>query len=214
LKETDIQSYITKIKVSEIDSDTKVINEIIKRDIYKTKQLIRPDELWLDLGANIGIFSLVVIGLGGRVHAYEPCPRNIKFLETLGISFSPVAVSNWNGSTTFYLENKNQWRHTLIKTRGRKTINVNVIDSADLPKCDGIKMDIEGSEIDVIYGLKFFPKYLVLEYDGGHHPLLKDFNKLSEFLKSKYVHVKHQNITSDITWFPNGITVICHTLIV
>lgn len=196
-----------------VSSDFKVIEEVIKRDVYKGSNLIKDNELWLDIGANIGAFTLLALNKGARVICYEPCPRNIEKLQHAGLVVNEVAVSNVDGYLNFYLEKNNEWRHTLFKTRGRDVIQVKVINSKDLPDADGIKIDVEGSELDIIYGLRKLPNKLVLEYDGGKHPLKTTYDKFISYLKDNYTYVNYKPIKQDINFFPNGLIIICHTLL-
>jgi FkbM family methyltransferase len=46
-------------------------------------RLIKPDDVCLDIGANVGVYTLVMSDLApqGRVHAFEPSSMNFKFLQ-------------------------------------------------------------------------------------------------------------------------------------
>lgn len=198
-------------------TDYVTCNEIFKNNIYKTDRYFKSGETWLDIGANIGAFTLSALQAGCRVVAYEPVERNIAKLRELQSKYSftlkEVAVSDKEGKLPIYLDRKGEWRHTLYKTRGRETREVEVIDAANLEDADGIKIDAEGSEVDIIYRLTKWPKYLLLEYDGEHHKKLVTYNKLIEFLYQHYDKVDVSNPppanAERINFFPNGITILC-----
>jgi FkbM family methyltransferase len=63
-------------------TDTEVINEVWQTDQYQ----VRPEQvrggLVIDIGANIGAFTVLAIRMGAaEVHAYEPEPANFQLLE-------------------------------------------------------------------------------------------------------------------------------------
>lgn len=193
----------------ESKADFATVKEIFHRKIYGTPER---GERWLDIGGNIGTFALWCRTNGASCISYEPEPRNFHKLEKVadGMCFQ-MAVSNYSGKAQLYLERNNTWRHTLHKVRGRESIEVDVIDALDLPECDGIKIDAEGAEIDIIYRLRVFPNKLVVEYDGGHHPLTADYYKFIDYLKQHYDVVKYRNVKGDrINFFPNGLIISCH----
>lgn len=63
--------------------DTVVVNEILSQDIYRLRdRKFQPDDLIIDIGAHIGIFSLAVMHRGAQsVLAFEPDPENFKLLK-------------------------------------------------------------------------------------------------------------------------------------
>ena len=211
MRATDSVSFITNLIQPSVPSDYKVIDEVCKRDVYKTSKFVKPDSLWLDIGANIGTFALSVLKHGGNVICYEPCPRNIEKLKTLEphITIEPKAVSTLSTVEKLYIEKKNEWRHTLFPVKGRTCIDVDTIASKELPKCDGIKIDAEGSELDIIYNLAEYPTYLVFEYDGGRWPKKSTYDNLIKFLSKHYDNIKYKSLASDINFFPNGLIVLC-----
>lgn len=204
-------------------TDWLTINEIFKKDIYKTKHLVCSGEHWVDIGANIGAFTFKTLLMGAsRVDAYEPCERNYSKIKVNiqdgRLFLHKMAVSDYDTEDgTLYIEKNGQWRHTIQRPiRGREQEKIKIIDASQLPLCDGMKLDCEGSEKAIIYRISDrLPNKLVLEYDGGYHPKLKDYNEFISFLKSKYMHVKAPILKRDLdSHFPNGISIQCHTLII
>jgi FkbM family methyltransferase len=200
----------------EVRSDYITIDEIFRRDVYKMKERVLPGERWLDIGGNIGAFALRCNELGAKVEIYEPCQRNIeKLIDNLartGFTIHPVAVSDWNGSTELFLEKGGQWRHTIKRVKGRTSESVSVIDAVDLPNdCDGIKLDCEGAEVEIVYRLKKLPPKLILEFDRDRRPNKKDYDDFIAYLKSKYNRVFAPEVTDKKVW-PSGVLVYAEEL--
>lgn len=121
-----------------------------------------------DIGANIGIFSLVLKSLFGTrldVHSFEPLPRlneiaaGLASLNSLSISVHPEALSNVAGTAKFYVSAKSDSSNSLnANFRAAKE----VID-VRLATIDGfftrqkgqrwlMKIDTESTEPDVLEG--------------------------------------------------------------
>lgn len=74
-------------------------------------QLISPTDVCLDIGANVGIYTLVMSDLApkGRIYAFEPASMNFSFLQRniadnhlLNVASYRVALSNKVGSGYFH----------------------------------------------------------------------------------------------------------------
>jgi FkbM family methyltransferase len=200
----------------ESHTDYLTINEIFRTDIYKMDKLVGEGEVWLDIGANIGAFTMKCLDLGvKRVHSYEPNKRNFdklteNFVNDDRVVLNHTAVSDYDGTANLYLEKNGDWRHTIRKPiKGRETESVSVCDAIRLPACDGIKMDCEGSEIPITKRLDKFPAKLVMEYDGSYNNKKVDYDAFIDFLKTKYENVECQELKTDIKFFPNGLGIRC-----
>ncbi len=132
---------------------------------------------FIDLGANLGIYSLVaasLTGKNGNVVAIEPSLReysrlvkNIKLnhlshIQTINIGIAgkrsqkvpfKIAASNHAGHNTL-----GNFAYTDVKLSKIQLINLDTVDNLvkkqKLQKVDLIKMDIEGSELAALYGTK------------------------------------------------------------
>ncbi len=145
-----------------------------KRELEHKKMLediIKPGMTVLDIGANIGYYSLMMlklIGDKGKLIAVEPSPSNIEILKKnlLLNNFQDVevhngAISDENSIKKFFLSemsNLNTLNYTDKKSLNLtgKTIDVKtftvpeIIDDRDL---NLIRMDVEGHEVEVLNGL-------------------------------------------------------------
>lgn len=197
-------------------TDIKVIDEVLVKNVYqrpKENFYQLPGELWLDIGANIGTFSLLALSHGCNVIAYEPEQENLMLLEKnlLENYGNPSDKKRWQiipkalnvnpGTADFYLckGDYNKYRHTLHKIKGRQTIKVPVIafkDEMNKWKPDGVKIDIEGAEIDILESIKpsdwakWGTKKLTFEYSFDVDNYIPRFISIINNLK-KYFKVVH-----------------------
>lgn len=134
------------------------------------KKIVKPSMIFVDIGANIGYYSLVaaqLVGQSGKVYAFEPDPINYHLLlsniETNHFrNIVPIqkAVSNQADSVKLFLDRGNFGAHTLsesnIQTERRGFVEVEAITLDAFFKAEGnstvdfIKMDVQGSEGRVI----------------------------------------------------------------
>lgn len=142
-------------------------SEIFKSEIYK--DYVNDGDVVLDVGANIGLFSLYASPIARMVYAFEPTPDHFECLEKT-IEFNEMknvlpirkAIANDNGKQEFYFS-ENQTMNSLkeaVGNTGRK-ITVDTItldrffDDFDIKKVDFMKLDIEGSEGEILQGAGF-----------------------------------------------------------
>jgi FkbM family methyltransferase len=156
-KDTFIGDRIRKEKQYEPEV-TKVIGSILKRG-----------HIFVDIGANIGYFSLLgasLVGPQGRVIAFEPMSQNYCLLEKSislnhfqNIELHKVAVLNENKMVDMLLERRsNSGSFTISDGQKRRSSVSNVTavrvdDILGTTKVDLIKMDVEGSEGLVFHGM-------------------------------------------------------------
>jgi FkbM family methyltransferase len=148
------------------------------------KKHIGPGSIVLDVGANIGLYTLEAakaVGATGRVIAIEASPGHISTIgKSVGLNgFQNVdiissAVGDVEGMTTLTLpEGANHGMFTLGSVAGSVTMRVNVkriddiLDEQNVLSVDFIKMDIEGSELVALKGatqtLKGFRPTILIE---------------------------------------------------
>ena len=114
----------------------------------------------LDIGANIGYYSLYVLPLVSGVHAFEPDPRPLATLarNLAGRSnayIHQVAVGRRDGKGTFVFEPHAELSHLSEDTAPGREIDLVTIDSFVVNnglRVTGIKIDVEGWDLDVIEG--------------------------------------------------------------
>ena len=126
------------------------------------KQLVKPHMVTLDIGANIGYYTLLLAGLGKQVWAFEPEERNYADLKN-NIKLNKLAnaypvkraVTDRSGVAEFYVSENESGEHSLIKCRNNnhKTVLVDTVALGDMFKeVDFMKVDTEGNEVQVLRG--------------------------------------------------------------
>ena len=122
--------------------------------------------LLVDVGANMGYFSLLWAGLSGtgKVVAYEAAPRNIRLFENNvernhlrdRITLIPKAAGDRHGTVTFDAGPADQTGWGGISAGGSATaITVPLVRlDEQLPdaKIDVLKIDVEGADTWVLFG--------------------------------------------------------------
>lgn len=179
-------------------------DEIFFQKVYTPKfKSIKSGDIVLDIGANIGVFSLFAAFNGAkRIVSVEPLPANIKQIQKnfrLNKIDLPetiqMAVDGRTGKAKLYLGDIDS--HNLLFDRNYrnekfdKHIMVPVITLSDILKkekisrIDFLKMDCEGSEGEIISStpLSIWKKIskVAIEYHDGVSSL--DHNEISRRLK-------------------------------
>ncbi len=132
------------------------------------KELLRPGMTFIDIGANIGFFSLLAayhIGPKGRVHAFEPFQYNLKllYLNTRinhfeNVAIYPFALADKNGLVGYDNSASNGQISAIDDDLSgvmatTLTYCVRMDDVLkDMDRMDIIKIDIEGAEYLALSG--------------------------------------------------------------
>lgn len=119
------------------------------------KTLIKPDSICLDIGANYGIFSLAMSQLAKQVIAFEPDTQCLIALARTLEGIDNVTVHPWivgrEDTTGSFVEDP-EWRSSSHFVPGQGEAVCRSLDSMNLERVDFIKVDAEGSELDILEG--------------------------------------------------------------
>jgi FkbM family methyltransferase len=140
------------------------------------KSIVKEGMTVIDIGANIGYFSMLManlVGPRGKVYSFEPNPKmfrrlqkNIEINTNLSgqITINQVAIGEKEGKANFFCPPPGSEGLGGLKDTKRisidNVINVDVItldkfiDDKNVQKLDFIKLDVEGGEFDVLKGAK------------------------------------------------------------
>lgn len=138
-----------------------IVRQMNVDDIYAKYLKNKTGLTVLDLGANVGLFSIYASPSASRIVSVEPTPSHINIFKTLtknipNIELVQAAVSNRNAPVTFYLSTFNTTINSLFNHSNTGQITVNgktiktIMDENNLNTVDFCKIDIEGSEMIAI----------------------------------------------------------------
>lgn len=150
------------------------------------RRYLRPGDSFLDIGANIGVYSLYAascVGREGLVVAFEPGPKaysrlmeNISLNKHYNFTAHASAVGNKSGSIDFLADRDTTSRIQSKEDFDIPTIKVPIVRLDDVIKFDCAlgKMDIEGAELIALQGAEELlraanPPIWLLELNGSLH---------------------------------------------
>lgn len=144
-----------------------------EKEIDFLHRWLRPGMTVIDIGANLGVYSLPaarLIGPTGRVFAYEPGSEARVLLErsrelngAVNLHISPCALSDRVREGRLVFGNSGEL-NALGETAAGEEVRIASLDSEDAalgwPSPDFVKIDAEGEEERIISGgSKFFAKH-------------------------------------------------------
>jgi FkbM family methyltransferase len=122
---------------------------------------IEPGCVVLDVGANLGIYTLLAAKRGARVFAIEADPRNVEKLRRHvllngfedRVTIFPIAAGDHEGTVTLFRAAGNSGHSNLFDGTDPVRVPCRTIDSLGLPPIDICKIDIEGNELNALKGM-------------------------------------------------------------
>jgi len=145
--------------------------EILIKKMYNPRGFkIKDKDTVIDIGANMGIFSIYAAKRAkrGKVYSFEPfLPHYTRLKNNIGLNklnniiTYNLAVSNKGGISQFFISNISSGMHSLYKLEKTKQRSICVqkisfnkfILKNKIQKIDFLKIDCEGSEYDILYSL-------------------------------------------------------------
>jgi len=160
---------------------TYALSSVWEEDTTKLfEKVVKKGDVVVDMGANVGYFTLLsakLAGKEGKVFAFEPNPKNFEYLnKNIGlndyknVTTEQKAVSNVNGKTKLFICPYDSGHHTINKADGVEAYRLGrkgEVSSVDIEtvtldgylknkvdKVDVIKIDVEGAEALAFEGMK------------------------------------------------------------
>lgn len=160
-----------------LDPDDTVVSVRLRQDGWfepfetlLVQRLVSPGDTVVDVGANIGYYTLQfarLVGATGRVVAFEPDPHNFALLEEnvwqngyRNVTLVRAAVAARSGGVRLHLNAANRGDHRIYASDpGRPAIDVEAValdeyfaDHAG--RLDLVKIDVQGAETGVFAGMR------------------------------------------------------------
>jgi FkbM family methyltransferase len=185
----------------------EIYNEIVTDNCYKLSENLVKDKYVIDIGANIGVFSLLASTMGAkRVYAVEPISfsfnklcSNINRSKMKNIVPMKNIVSNVpNEFINISLQNDIGHNSLYLSSGLSETVHTITL-SEILAKFDGndvfLKIDCEGSEYDILLNanesdMKRISR-IAMELHTNMHPLYNGFEVMHDKLKSFGFELEH-----------------------
>ena len=171
--------------------------------LSRLRRTMKPGMVFYDIGANVGLYSILagkLVGEGGAVHAFEPQKKLVAQLKRNIASNGLSNVNIWEAATSSEVK-----RDKLVQLSSTNTgqaclthgdaegleqeeVSCVTLDSmvaeGKIPPCDVIKVDIEGAEHEALKGAEGIlqerpPKAIFFECIDEH---LGRFNSSAEEL--------------------------------
>ena len=164
----EVQGHTMLVKMQR-----NMIHSMYYNDFYEPQttqwiqEHIREGQTVVDIGANIGYFTLILarqVGPRGRVYAYEPNPEIFRILRenvnangyTSRVILNQKAVSSTLGSSKFFVTQGHgrsslqarQWVTDIID------VETTTLDRDVIVPVDFVKIDVEGAERLVLRGME------------------------------------------------------------
>lgn len=113
---------------------------------------------FVDVGANVGIWSLPMTQHFKKIVSYEPSRQNIECIKSNipeGIELREKAVADFAGEAKFHQAGKNCGDGKLCRegVKSSYTVPVVKLDDEGLDNVDMIKIDTQGWELDALKGM-------------------------------------------------------------
>lgn len=144
------------------------------------QKFLGPDDTFLDIGAHMGTYAVILSKFCKQVHAFECQPdtyicltKSVEANNISNIVTHNVALGSENGTGILYQTSPDGGGSSLIpgviveqSIIARHDVTVRTLDSYNLTGITFFKMDVEGSELKVLQGARQtlinnnFPKFI------------------------------------------------------
>jgi len=172
-----------------------LFHQILICDQYAPKKFLKDNSIVIDVGANIGVFSVYAANLcsNGKVYSFEPRReayealfKNVSLYDNIEI-FN-LAVGNEDGKVKLLLSENVASSTVIYDSRNEDSLKTSIVEMTSLdsfvfrnhlPKIDFIKIDTAGNEIKIIEGAKevikkYSPTLSISVYE--------DYNKIFDLI--------------------------------
>lgn len=177
--------YLKEIKGKKFILREETLDEyVVKENCYNHCSFDKND-VWFDIGGNIGIFPILYGSKVKQVISFEPDQENCDlFKQNIeqnnvdnSVLIQKAVIDSYDKQVSFFLNiKKNKGAHSLFVKKGRDEVivdSININQVLDEFHPNKIKMDIEGGEYSLIKAIKDWSNIeeFIFEY---HISILRD----------------------------------------
>jgi len=215
-----------KFNFRKFTTDYKVFEEVILKKTYnRYKVKFNENQVWLDLGGNIGTFTCLAAKHCKKVYSYEVEKENYKILKSnvklnklKNVEIFKLGVTEQGNEKKLYICNGdyNKYQHTLLNLKKKlKTVKIKSIRFKDTLSSDinCIKIDIEGAEMEILENNDFDNiDLLIFEYSFSFDNKTSRLISIIEKLKNNFeVYGNFNSIYKISNWdsYPRSRLVYC-----
>lgn len=145
------------------------VSQYLSRESYMEdeqffRRYLRPNDVVIDVGANIGFFTLLsstLVGKYGKVYAFEPHPKTYKYLQgnvalnkVENVRTFNVALGDSNRIVRFSNHKKSDDKNSVVVDDSGITVPMRKLDQIGIENnsISLLKIDVEGYEKFVVEG--------------------------------------------------------------
>ena len=194
------------------DNMVKHIEKIFKGEYdipYKN-----PNPVILDIGGNIGAFSLWanMRWANSKIYSYEPIKSNFNLLkentkDMNNIVISNVAIGSKTETRRMYYGAHNIGECSFINgaEQVEKGEEVSVMSASLLPAANIVKIDTEGAEIEILENMDIKPDVYLIEFHSAYNRrridnILHDYTLMSADISLPNYGIVKYALTSGIQY--------------
>jgi FkbM family methyltransferase len=140
------------------------------------RNLIKVRKNFVDIGANVGLFSSIAAENGLHVTSFEPHPKIREVLKSnlhgRNAKIYPYGLSNASSEEKLFISDEPGSHSLSLESEEFVPIEVKALDELISEKIDLVKIDVEGAEMNVLKGmnglLQNFKPDIIIEVDEEH----------------------------------------------
>lgn len=165
--------------VRQRSSDIPIIREVIDADNYKIRGRLKAHDIVIDIGGHIGSFCIFAASMGATVVSYEAVQRNFDLLkENVEINELPIQIHKQGvmatkGNNRIYVRDFNFGGSNFYSPHANSKFYEDVdcitldevMRSNNIDHIDFLKMDCEGSELEILEGFSDLKKIKTVAYE-------------------------------------------------
>lgn len=168
------------------------------RQAKKFSELEKKNDVFIDVGANLGAYTLNLSDHFRKIVSFEPLPvashilrANVMINNIKNCNIVDKAVGNFNGKAVLNLDPKDTGKSSLIKKEnhlGEYEVDIVTLDSyfSNFRDISMIKIDVEGSELEVLEGAKLIlnKQHPIIQFELDNINNNDSASKILKLLKS------------------------------